>query len=125
MAISKLDAGKAVFEVQPLALSEIFDPLRDELAPSARSKGLTFDLVHSGLSVISDPGYLRRIVQNLLSNAIRYTDTGRVLGGVRRVGDFARIEVWIQVAVSLSRINTQFFKSSSSLNQTPPMRVLV
>ncbi|WP_147113861.1 PAS-domain containing protein [Tateyamaria sp. syn59] len=93
-AISKLDAGKAVFDVQPVSLTEIFNPLRDELAPTARAKGLTFSLVHSGLTVVSDPGYLRRIVQNLLSNAIRYTDEGRVLAGVRRVGDFARIEVW-------------------------------
>lgn len=93
-AISKLDAGKAVFDVQPISLADIFDPLRDELAPSARAKGLEFKLLHSGLSVVSDPGYLRRIVQNLLSNAIRYTETGRVLAGVRRVGDFARIEVW-------------------------------
>ncbi|WP_299707360.1 PAS-domain containing protein [uncultured Tateyamaria sp.] len=93
-AISKLDAGKAVFDVQPISLTEIFDPLRDELAPSARAKGLAFNLIHSGLTVVSDPGYLRRIVQNLLSNAIRYTETGRILAGVRRVGDFARIEVW-------------------------------
>ncbi|WP_299044840.1 PAS-domain containing protein [uncultured Tateyamaria sp.] len=93
-AISKLDAGKAVFEVQPVSLTEIFNPLRDELAPTARAKGLTFSLVHSGLTVVSDPGYLRRIVQNLLSNAIRYTTTGRILAGVRRVGRFARIEVW-------------------------------
>lgn len=94
LAISKLDAGKAVFEVQPLALSEIFDPLRDELAPAALAKGLDFSLVHSGLNVVSDPGYLRRIVQNLMSNAIRYTTSGRVLCGVRRDGDFARIEIW-------------------------------
>ncbi|APX14233.1 PAS domain-containing hybrid sensor histidine kinase/response regulator [Tateyamaria omphalii] len=93
-AISKLDAGRAVFDVQPVSLAEVFNPLRDELAPSARAKGLAFSLVHSSLTVVSDPGYLRRIVQNLLSNAIRYTDKGRVLAGVRQVGDFARIEVW-------------------------------
>ncbi|WP_415918872.1 PAS-domain containing protein [Tateyamaria sp. SN6-1] len=93
-AISKLDAGHAVFDVQPVSLAEVFDPLRDELAPSAGGKGLKFALVHSDLTVVSDPGYLRRIVQNLVSNAIRYTDTGRVLAGVRRVGDYARIEVW-------------------------------
>ena len=92
--ISKLDAGQAVFDIQPISLTEVFNPLRDELAPSARAKGVDFTLVHSGLTVVSDPGYLRRIVQNLLSNAIRYTDTGRVLAGVRRVGDFARSEVW-------------------------------
>ena len=92
--ISRLDAGKAVFQVQPLRLSDIFEPLRDELTPLARRKGLELTLLDCDLIVKSDPGYLRRIVQNLLSNAIRYTDTGRVLAGVRRNGKSARIEVW-------------------------------
>ena len=92
--ISKLDAGKAVFDVQPVALSAIFGPLCDELTPVAAAKGLKLSIVDSGLSVESDPGYLRRIMQNLISNAIKYTDTGRVVVGVRRNGGSARIEVW-------------------------------
>lgn len=92
--ISMLDAGKAVFDVQPLRLSEIFVPLRTELMPSAQAKGIDLRIMECGLTVQSDPGYLRRIVQNLLTNAIRYTDKGRVLAGVRRVGGMARIEVW-------------------------------
>ena len=92
--ISRLDAGKAVFNVQTLGLSQIFGPLRDELSPPAISKGLQLRIVDSDLRVKSDPGYLRRIVQNLVTNAIRYTDTGRVLLGVRRVGNRAKIEVW-------------------------------
>ena len=94
LAISKLDSGKAVFDVQTIRLAEIFDPLRDELSQIAKAKGIGFSFQHSSLSVVSDPGYLRRIVQNLLSNAIRYTDSGRVLAGIRRIGDHARIEVW-------------------------------
>ncbi|MEP5729207.1 MAG: PAS-domain containing protein [Sulfitobacter sp.] len=92
--ISKLDAGKAVFDVQPLHLSQLFDPLRNELMPLARQKGIDLRIVECGLMVESDPGYLRRIIQNLVTNAIRYTDKGRVLLGVRRNGDAARIEVW-------------------------------
>lgn len=92
--ISKLDAGKAVFDVQPLRLSKIFDPLRSELMPLARLKGIDLTILECSLTVESDPGYLRRIVQNLLTNAIRYTDQGRVLVGVRRTGNAARIEVW-------------------------------
>ena len=92
--ISKLDAGKAVFDVQPVALSAILSPLRDELTPVAAAKGLKLSIVDSCLSVESDPGYLRRIMQNLISNAIKYTDTGRVVVGVRRNGGSARIEVW-------------------------------
>ncbi|MEP5760590.1 MAG: PAS-domain containing protein [Litoreibacter sp.] len=92
--ISKLDAGKAVFDIQPVRLSAILTPLRDELTPIALSKGLDLRILDSDLSVLSDPGYLRRIIQNLLSNAIRYTDHGRVLLGTRRRRDTLRIEVW-------------------------------
>jgi two-component system, sensor histidine kinase len=94
LAISKLDAGKAVFDIQTIRLAEIINPLRDELSQIATAKGVGFRFLHSSMSVVSDPGYLRRIVQNLLTNAIRYTDSGRVLAGIRRVGDHARIEVW-------------------------------
>ena len=92
--ISKLDAGKAIFEVQPLRLAEIFTPLRNELTPLAQAKGLDLEIMDCSLTVESDPGYLRRIVQNLATNAIRYTEQGRVLLGVRRRGTVARIEVW-------------------------------
>ncbi|MGB7244793.1 MAG: hybrid sensor histidine kinase/response regulator, partial [Sulfitobacter sp.] len=92
--ISKLDADQAVFEVQPLRLADIFTPLRNELMPLAQQKGIDMRIVDCDLTVESDPGYLRRIVQNLLTNAIRYTDQGRVLVGVRRTKNAARIEVW-------------------------------
>ncbi|MEP1535803.1 MAG: PAS-domain containing protein [Paracoccaceae bacterium] len=92
--ISKLDAGKAVFDIQPLRLSEIFTPLRNELTPLAQEKGIRLQVMACNLTVESDAGYLRRIVQNLVTNAIRYTHEGRVLLGVRRIGSIARIEVW-------------------------------
>lgn len=91
--ISRLDADHAVFDIKPIAMSAILNPLRDELTPVARAKGLDLRIKECSLAVLSDPGYLRRIVQNLLSNAIRYTDTGKVLVGVRRVGGTARVEV--------------------------------
>ncbi|MCG6904059.1 MAG: PAS-domain containing protein [Rhodobacter sp.] len=120
--ISKLDAGKAVFQVQPLRLSKIFDPLRNELSPTAAAKGIRLTMLHSDLIVKSDPGYLRRIVQNLLSNAIRYTDKGRVLVGVRRNGQSARIEVWDTgsgIAASDQQMIFQEFKQLAPANGTP------
>ena len=92
--ISKLDARKAVFDIQPVLLSAVLAPLRDELTPMAVAKGLDLTIVDSSLSVMSDPGYLRRIVQNLITNAIKYTKEGRIIVGVRRNGGSARIEVW-------------------------------
>lgn len=92
--ISKLDSSSPDLDVRPIRLSAILTPLRDELTPVAAAKGLDLRILHSRLSVRSDPGYLRRIIQNLVSNAIRYTDQGRVLVGVRRVGQTARVEIW-------------------------------
>ena len=92
--ISKLETDGLSFDIRPVALREIFDPLRDEMEMLAAQKGLVLRIVDSSHVVESDPSYLRRIVQNLLTNAIRYTETGRVIVGARRNGDSVRIEVW-------------------------------
>src|SRR5690606_29851141 len=59
----------------------------------AAERGLKFDCVPTRVWVQSDPQLLRRVLQNFLANAVRYTASGRVLLGVRRVGDAIRIEV--------------------------------
>ncbi|WP_058247140.1 PAS-domain containing protein [Tropicibacter naphthalenivorans] len=92
--ISKLDGDGVQFDIRPVALREILRPLVDEMEVLALRKGLSLHYVDSDLMVESDPSYLRRIVQNLLANAIRYTERGKVLVGVRRNGGSARIEVW-------------------------------
>lgn len=91
--ISRLDAGAIETNVQDFALHRIFDALETEFRPLAQQKGLDLRFVTTSAVVRSDPKYLRRIVQNLLSNAIRYTREGTVLVGVRRRGDNAVIEV--------------------------------
>ncbi|WP_298976908.1 PAS-domain containing protein [uncultured Roseobacter sp.] len=114
--ISKLDAGKAIFKKQAIRLSDILAPLRDELAATAAAKGITLNILDSSLTVRSDPAYLRRIVQNLLSNAVRYTDQGRVLLGVRRSGTNARIEVWDTGRGIAEEDQEQIFQEFSRLN---------
>ena len=92
--ISKLESDGLSFDIRPVALREVFDPLRDEMEMLAVQKGLRLRILDSSHVVKTDPAYLRRIVQNLLTNAIRYTDEGRIIVGARRNGDSARIEVW-------------------------------
>lgn len=92
--ISKLDAGQATFDVQPFSLSQVLNSLTNEMTPIAREKGLSLTIVPSSAMVVSDPVFFRRILQNLISNAIRYTDAGRVLVGARRgAGGAVRIDV--------------------------------
>ncbi|WP_440849927.1 PAS-domain containing protein [Salinisphaera sp. SWV1] len=92
--ISKIDAGAWDVKYQAFPLSRILDPLTREFDVLARNAGLVLHAVPSNAWVRSDPNLLRRILQNFLSNAVRYTESGRVLIGVRRRADHVRIEVW-------------------------------
>ncbi|WP_434986721.1 NahK/ErcS family hybrid sensor histidine kinase/response regulator [Vreelandella zhaodongensis] len=92
--ISKLDAGALTPRRSHFALADIFRPLRAEFEVMADDRGLDLVVVPTQLWVDSDPQMLRRIVQNFLSNAIRYTQEGRVLLGCRRQNGRLSIEVW-------------------------------
>ncbi|UWQ82829.1 hybrid sensor histidine kinase/response regulator [Leisingera caerulea] len=91
--ISKLDSGLAAIDRTAISLGGMLDQLKDELEPVARLKGLGFRVVRSGAVVESDAAYLRRILQNLASNAVRYTDSGKVLIGVRQRRSRVLLEV--------------------------------
>ena len=92
--ISKLDAGVIKADVAPFALRELMDNLAAEYAQVARSEGLELHFVGCSAVVRSDIQLLARILRNLLSNAIRYTRSGRVVLGCRRQRGGLRIEVW-------------------------------
>ncbi len=92
--ISKLDSGLASVDYSTIKLDDMLNQLNDELEPLARQKGLEFRIVHSKALVESDASYLRRILQNLASNALRYTETGGVLIGLRHRKSHVRVEVW-------------------------------
>ncbi|MEM9248921.1 MAG: PAS-domain containing protein [Pseudomonadota bacterium] len=82
--ISRLDTLDSAFELSPVPLADVMAPVISALAPNAAAKGLELTYVPSSAVVMSDPSYLARILQNLVCNAIRYTETGRVLVGARR-----------------------------------------
>lgn len=92
--ISRLDAGGMNASPQPFRLEELLQPLAAEFRVLAAQKGLDLDLVPSKAWVHSDPQLLRRVLQNFLANAVRYTREGRVLVGCRRRGSALAIEVW-------------------------------
>lgn len=92
--ISRLDSPGAEFNVTSFCLEDALQSLAEDLAPLAAGKGLGLTILPSSRWVTSDQRYLMRCVQNLIVNAVQYTETGRVLVGCRNAGDKVRIEVW-------------------------------
>lgn len=92
--ISRLDTGAMRPELSSFRLEDITEQLAREFAPVAEEKGLKLTVMPTSLTVRSDRRLLRRVLQNLVSNAIKYTPSGRVLVGCRRSRGRVRIEVW-------------------------------
>jgi len=92
--ISRLDTGAMKTEKMNFRIDELFRQLEVEFTPLAQEKGLKLKFVHSSLAVYSDRRLLRRLLQNLVSNAIKYTPRGRVLVGCRRRRGKLRIYVY-------------------------------
>jgi two-component system, sensor histidine kinase len=92
--ISKFDAGAVSPEIIDFHISSLLGPLSTEYTLLAAKRGLELRSVPSRCVVRCDVRLLRRIIQNFLANALRYTPAGRVLVGSRRTRDGLRIEVW-------------------------------
>jgi signal transduction histidine kinase/CheY-like chemotaxis protein len=91
--ISKLDAGVLKPEFGAVTIASLFEPLQQEFSPIAAKRNLALRIIPSSAVVRSDQLMLRRIVQNFLANALRYTQRGRVLMGCRVRDDDICIEV--------------------------------
>lgn len=92
--ISKLDAGVVVARLECFVVGPVFERLARQYGPLAAEKGLELHVHSSNVAVFTDPVLLERILSNLLANAIRYTERGRIVLGLRRVQkDWVRFEV--------------------------------
>ena len=92
--VNRLESGNLRPFVSEFSLSEIFESLAGDFAAPVLERGLRLCIVRSELIIRSDRHMLAEMIRNLLSNAVRYTDRGRILLGCRRAGDNVRIEVW-------------------------------
>ncbi len=91
--ISRLENGRITPDRHAFVLNNLFDTLGAEFKVLAIEHAVDFRLRGSRLRVDSDIKLLRRVLQNFLTNALRYAK-GRVLLGVRRQGRYLRLEVW-------------------------------
>jgi len=92
--ISTLEAGVVDLRVAPVPLSDVLGALAGEFADQAAQRGLRLSMVPCSAVVVTDPVLFRRMIRNLLVNALKYTTRGRVLLGARRCGGAVRVEVW-------------------------------
>ncbi len=92
--ISRLDSSGAEFNITSFDLGSLLQGVAEDLAPLATEKGIDLRIVPSTRWVTSDQRYLMRCIQNLVVNAIQYTERGRVLVGCRLRRNRVRIEVW-------------------------------
>jgi two-component system CheB/CheR fusion protein len=92
--INQLEAGIVNPEPSDFSIDVLLERLRRDFAFQAESKGLSCRVVSARQNVHSDPTLLEQMIRNLLSNALKYTEHGKILLGCRRHGDRLRIEVW-------------------------------
>ncbi|MGD9915392.1 MAG: PAS-domain containing protein [Rhizobiaceae bacterium] len=107
--ISRLDTGAMKPQETVFRLDELLRQIGNDFAPLAQAKGLDLTIVPSSLAVSTDRNLLRRLVQNLVSNAIKYTRSGHVLVGVRRRGELAEIQVLdTGIGIAPDKLNSVF-----------------
>ncbi|MEJ0016842.1 MAG: MASE4 domain-containing protein [Acetobacteraceae bacterium] len=77
--VAKLEAGAITPSIADVELEQVFVRLRASFAGPAAAKGLTLEIPYAPHSVSSDPALLESVLQNLLSNAVRYTAAGTIV----------------------------------------------
>src|SRR5438874_4814273 len=115
--ISRLDAGAMTTSISSFKMADLMRSLEIEFAPIARAKGLELTFVSCSLPVESDRSLLRRLLQNFISNAIKYPPHGRVLVGCRRHGQSLKICIY-DTGVGIPIVKrTEIFKEFHRLEQ--------
>lgn len=91
--ISKLDAGVVKVKQEVFDVQEMLETLDQQFAAVAIEQKLRFTVRPSSVLVRTDRSLLHSILANFISNALRYTEHGKILVGVRHRGDFIEIQV--------------------------------
>jgi signal transduction histidine kinase len=92
--LARLDSGKIRLNVEPVDLAKLLQELELQYRPLCEAKGLEFRVRVRPGAVVSDRILLQRVVGNLISNAVKYTQQGGILVASRGQGDAPRIEIW-------------------------------
>jgi len=93
--ISRLDAGGVRAEVTEFDIMDLLKSLQEQFAPVAAQRDITLTIAPTSMRVRSDHRLLRRVLQNFIANALRYTSTGGVLLGARRRAAATMVELQV------------------------------
>jgi PAS domain S-box len=94
LEMTRLEAGNLPVNKQQIALHDVIQPLVDSQRIIAAEKNLQIRYVATSAQLFTDRKMISRIVQNLLSNAVRYTDSGKVMMGLKRYGDTVQLKIY-------------------------------
>ena len=102
LAISHLDASPDVIKPSAISLNRVFEQLKHEFHPIAEKENLQLVFVKTSVVVRTDPSLLKRLLQNLISNALKYTIEGKVLIGCRLRENKVSIEI-LDTGIGIAR----------------------
>ncbi len=124
--ITRIDTGGVEVHPTPVRLREVFARMRLHFEPLAFEKGLQLSFRGGERIAHADPVLLERVLRNLVSNALRYTDDGGVLVSARRRGDRLIVQVWDSgigiLASNLPRIFDEFYQVQGQRPLQPHQR---
>ena len=104
--ISKLDSGVMKPDIRDVLLDDLFSNLRADFEPAATERGLRIRFRRSNQVVTTDRMMLRRILQNIVSNAVNYTPSGGILISARKRGTRVRIDI-VDTGIGISEDSLQ------------------
>lgn len=90
---AKIEAGKLVVDMQPTPVDDILGAIEDQMRQAVEQKGLEFEVVSEGGTVLADRQRVHQILINLVGNALKFTDTGQITLAALRDGDNVRFSV--------------------------------
>lgn len=123
LAISRLDSTDPKMNIVNFPLQNIFEQIEIEFRPIADEKEIEFSILPTSAWIKSDPPYLRRLIQNLVSNAIKYTPNGRVLVGCKHEGDNVLIQI-LDTGIGIETsdqelVYSEFTRLDAGIQQAP------
>jgi signal transduction histidine kinase/CheY-like chemotaxis protein len=124
--ITKIDSGGVDIQAEHFSMRDMFDRIRLPFEPTAFEKGLMLSFRGEQYHAYADPVVVERILRNLVSNAIRYTEDGGVLVTCRTRGEQLCIQVW-DSGIGISekeqqRIFEEFYQTQSTRPLEPHQR---